>query len=218
MIVVVADGSQAGLRAVEWAAREAADRVVTLHVLHAVSAAVGGAKTPPEDGLVDAARAIGEGADAVLKQARAAALAAEPRILVTTAIVPGDPRPALIEAAREAELLVIGDHGLADHGLGTFGEPPVNSAGLGVPPCVLCDVVVVGRPPSLHGLDIEIEAEPAIAPSTHLKKIIRLPPAKWLFDPADVERDDADLRGLLGAVGTLELHSRPDRTFPDERV
>jgi hypothetical protein len=178
MIVVVTDGSRTGLRAVEWAAREAADRAVGLHVVHAVSA--------------------GGGAGAVLGRARAAALAAEPRILVTTATVPGDPRPALIEAGREAELLVMGDHRLADYGLGTFHEPPVNSAGLSVPPCVLCDVVVV-RP----------------------DRVVRLPPAKWLFDPKEAERDDLEsddlgLCGLLGAV--VELNSRPGHPLPDARA
>jgi hypothetical protein len=194
MIVVVADGSQAGLRAVEWAAREAAERAVTLHVMHAVSAAWW-AKEPPENGLAGAPREVGA---AVLKQARAAALAAEPRVLVSTAIVPGDPRPALVEAAREAELLVIGDHGLVDHGLGCFDEPPVNSAGLGVPPCVLCDVVVVRQPSS--SADLDLKARAAVAPWSPPKKVVRLPPAMWLFDPTDGERDEAGLRGLLGAA------------------
>ena len=59
MIVVVADDSQAGLRAVEWAAREAARHSIPLHVLHAVS--VAWQATVREDGIAGAAGAIVEG-------------------------------------------------------------------------------------------------------------------------------------------------------------
>ncbi|GAA0239333.1 hypothetical protein GCM10009527_039920 [Actinomadura nitritigenes] len=192
MIVVVADDSQAGLRAVEWAAREAARHSIPLHVLHAVS--VAWQATVREDGIAGAAGAIVEGAGAVLERARAVALTAEPRVPVTTAVVRGDPRPALIEAAREAELLVIGDRGLADHGLGTFSEPPVNSAGLGVSTYVLCDMVVVRRPAD----------------------VLRLSPAQWLFDPADVRLDEIDPYGLLGMIRPLETHFGSGLPLPSE--
>ncbi len=190
MIVVVADGSQAGLRAVGWAAREAARRTIALHVLHAAS--VAWKAFAEEDGIAEAVEAIGDGPGAVLERARAAALAAEPRVPVTTAVVQGDPRPALIEAAREAELLVIGDRGLADHGLGTFSEPPVNSAGLGVSTYVLCDVVVVRR----------------------TAQAVRLSPAQWLFDPVDAQQDEIGLHGLLATTGPLELHLNSGLLFP----
>lgn len=186
MIVVVADGSAAGLRAVEWAAREAAGRAIGLHVLHAVS--VAWKTTVDEDGIDAAVQVIGDGAAVVLERARAAALTAEPRVPVTTAVVRGDPRPALVEAAREAELLVIGDRGLVDHGLGTFSEPPVNSAGLGVSTYVLCDVVVVRR-----------SAEPA-----------RLSPAQWLFDPMNVRSDEIAATAIVDGISIFLARSAFD--------
>lgn len=192
MIVVLADGSQAGLQAVEWAAHEAARGVMGLHVLHAVSAVWNPAAQG--DGCAGAVELIGDGAGAVLERARARALTCEPRVPVTTAVVRGDPRPALVEAAREAELLVLGDHGLVDHGLGAFSEPPVNSAGLAVSAYVLCDVVVVRWPTGA----------------------VRLSPAQWLFDPTGVRLGDIDPCGLFKAAEALELGLSSSFLLPNE--
>jgi nucleotide-binding universal stress UspA family protein len=194
MIVVLADGSQAGLQAVEWAAHEAAQGAVGLHVLHAVSAAWKPAAQG--DGSAGAVEVVGDDAGAVLDRARVRALTCEPRVPVTTAVVRGDPRPALVEAAREAELLVLGDRGLVDHGLGAFSEPPVNSAGLGVSTYVLCDAVVVRRPTGA----------------------LRLSPAQWLFDPTGARLGEIDPCGLFKAAEALELGLTSSFLLPSERA
>ncbi|WSG18705.1 universal stress protein [Nonomuraea sp. NBC_01738] len=61
---------------------------------------------------------------------------------VESALLPGDPRPALIEAARGAELLVVGNHGL-----GGFRGLLLGSTAYGVAGHAACDVVIVrGQP------------------------------------------------------------------------
>ncbi|MGW3811887.1 hypothetical protein [Micromonospora sp. NPDC005113] len=57
---------------------------------------------------------------------------------------------------------------------------------------------------SLHELEAEVEAELAMAESSHPEEAMKLPVTEWLFDPADAQRDEVGLRSLLGAVETLE--------------
>jgi nucleotide-binding universal stress UspA family protein len=83
VIVVGADGPQARLRAVEWAAREAALREVPLHVVHALTKAWV-LETPPDGRLAGVARWRREGTSEVLDQTRAAALAAAAAISPST--------------------------------------------------------------------------------------------------------------------------------------
>ncbi|MCK2218667.1 hypothetical protein MF672_033455 [Actinomadura sp. ATCC 31491] len=61
----------------------------------------------------------------------------------------------------------------------------------------------------LAGLRAEVEIE--LAEAGRSEEEAGLPAADWLFDPAETEREEIGLRGLLGAVEALEggLH-RPD--------
>jgi nucleotide-binding universal stress UspA family protein len=100
-IVVGADGSECGLRAVRWAAGEAARRGAPLRIVHA-SANVGrggvaGATAP------DLPRARGATA-----QAYTVARHTEPSVPTSTEVVPGDAVTALVRAAEDARLLVLG--------------------------------------------------------------------------------------------------------------
>lgn len=63
---------------------------------------------------------------------------------------------------------------------------------------------------SLHGLEIEIEAEVTIVESSHPLDFADTPVTEWLSDPTDDERYEVDLRGLLDAVEAVE-----DATFPN---
>jgi hypothetical protein len=62
--------------------------------------------------------------------------------------------------------------------------------------------------PFLHKLEVEVEAELELAESSE-SQAPGASPAEWLFDPADVEREEVGLRNLLGAVEALELDSPP---------
>jgi hypothetical protein len=65
--------------------------------------------------------------------------------------------------------------------------------------------------PFLHKLEVEIQAELVIAESSEPGEAFGTSPTEWLFDPADVEREEVGLRNLLGAVEALELDSPPIR-------
>jgi hypothetical protein len=68
--------------------------------------------------------------------------------------------------------------------------------------------IPTGDNDSLYELEVEVEAELAMAESSDPEEAMRLPVTEWLFDPADVQRDEVGLRGLLGAVEALEGDSR----------
>ncbi|MBB3083382.1 universal stress protein [Geodermatophilus sabuli] len=90
-VVVGADGSECGLRAVRWAAEEAARRGAPLRIVHA------GAIAPdvPRD----------RGATA---QAYTVARHTEPSVATSTEVVTDAPVTALLRAAEDAQLLVLG--------------------------------------------------------------------------------------------------------------
>ncbi|MEV4471851.1 universal stress protein [Nonomuraea sp. NPDC049504] len=67
------------------------------------------------------------------------------------ALAPGDPRTALIRAAREAELLVIGSHGI-----GGVRGLLVGPVAFGVAGHAPCDVAVIHAPPSLPRAEIVV--------------------------------------------------------------
>ncbi|MGJ6966803.1 hypothetical protein ACSDR0_33305 [Streptosporangium sp. G11] len=61
----------------------------------------------------------------------------------------------------------------------------------------------------LHELRVEVETELILVESSHSEEVADLPVTEWLFDPADVQRDEIGLRSLLGAVEALEGDFRP---------
>jgi len=69
----------------------------------------------------------------------------------------------------------------------------------------------------LHKLEAEVQAELVVAESSESGEALATSPAEWLFDPADVEREEVGLRNLLGAVEALELGSAPVRE-PDRHA
>jgi len=136
MILVGVDGSRAGLEAAGWAAREAALRRVPLRVVHAIPAWV--LETGGDGPYAGVARWMREGAETVLAGAVDRARREVPGLEVEAVPIPGDPRPALVKAAAEAELLVVGNHGL-----GGFRGLLLGSVAQGVAGHAPCDVVMV---------------------------------------------------------------------------
>jgi hypothetical protein len=67
----------------------------------------------------------------------------------------------------------------------------------------------IGDNESLHELEAEVEAELAMAESSHPEEVADLPVSQWLFDPADAQRDEVALRSLLSAVETSEEDTSP---------
>jgi hypothetical protein len=60
-------------------------------------------------------------------------------------------------------------------------------------------------------LEVEIEAEISMSESSRPEEAADRPISKWLFDPADVQREDVERRNLLSAVEELEGDHRPRR-------
>jgi nucleotide-binding universal stress UspA family protein len=140
-IVVGIDGSDASKEALSWALAEArlrGDTVVAVHAWmtpYTVPAALPGAPmTPVDDGMAEAIR---NGAEALLAETVAEAGAAGD-VTIEKRVVEGPAATALIEAAKGAELLVVGPRG---HGgftgllLGSVSDQVVNHAP--------CPVVIV---------------------------------------------------------------------------
>ncbi|WP_448612446.1 universal stress protein [Geodermatophilus sp. URMC 60] len=99
-LVVGADGSECGLRAVRWAAEEAVRRNAPLRIVHA----------NPQLGRRGVA-----GSPAELPRARGATAQAytvarhtAPSVPVSTEVVPGEPVAALLRSAEDAQLVVLG--------------------------------------------------------------------------------------------------------------
>ncbi|MGC5039970.1 universal stress protein [Streptomyces sp. DT190] len=122
-IVVGVDGSESSLRAVDWAADEAALREVPLHVLYAslwerYEQAV--FPTAPE-------RSERLLTDVLVVAAAKRARERVPGVKVTTEVVPAGPVPVLRRAAGKASALVVGNRGR-----GGAGELLLGSVGLAV--------------------------------------------------------------------------------------
>ena len=100
-LVIGADGSECGLRAVRWAAEEAVRRDAPLRIVHATRQhghrGVAGS-APPE-----LPRARGATA-----QAYTVARHTAPSVAVSTEVAPGEPVTALLRAAEDAQLVVLG--------------------------------------------------------------------------------------------------------------
>lgn len=105
-IIVGIDGSANARAALRWSISHArtGDTIRLLHAWSASPAIVDAGLARADDGTA---------AQALLRHeaSRAHNLGPSPGVEITTSAVQGDPRVALIEAAREADLLVIGARG-----------------------------------------------------------------------------------------------------------
>jgi nucleotide-binding universal stress UspA family protein len=136
-IVVGVDGSPEGDRALQWAVREADRRGGTVQAVIAWAfddidrAQI--AKTHPSEEQANAERAIARSVAAVHE--------AHPGVTVASEVVEGRPFTVLAEAAKDADLLVIGSHG---HGrlyhavVGSVADECIRAA--------ICPVVVIPVP------------------------------------------------------------------------
>lgn len=109
-VTVGVDGSSESIAAADWAAREAARHAVPLRLLHAweqrprAYAPIAGAAAAPPDT---------EWSERMLGEAEARLTRRHPGLRIIVDQIAGDPATALLAAAGEAELLVLGSRGLA---------------------------------------------------------------------------------------------------------
>ncbi|MFJ9549251.1 universal stress protein [Streptomyces erythrochromogenes] len=124
-LVVGVDGSAESRAAADWAAREAERRNLHLHVVHAW-------RWQPlavpvvQDRAVEARRA-----EEILEETEAELTRRHPRLALTAEVVPDVPVPALLRAAKGAEMLVLGSRGygaVAGFLLGSYGQQLIAAA------------------------------------------------------------------------------------------
>jgi nucleotide-binding universal stress UspA family protein len=161
-IIVGADGSAHSLRAIEWAADEAARRNVPLRVVHALAPWLYDVPVDPRLGAVR--EWLITGGQEVVDAAVAAARARAPEIVVRAEAVPGGAARALLERARNASMVVLGSHGV-----GTVAGLLLGSTALQVVAHTAAPAVVVRhlepmpRQEIAVGVDGSPVGEPAIA-------------------------------------------------------
>ena len=139
-IVVGSDGSDVSRYAVEWAAREAELRGEPLRIVHAVQRWL--LDAPTEGPASEVGKWAREDAGNLLDEAATQAKQAAPAAEVSTELLSGDARPALIEAADDASMLVVGGRGE-----GGFAGLLLGSVAHGVLGHTRCPAVVVQNPP-----------------------------------------------------------------------
>jgi len=207
MIVVGVDGSRTGLEAAGWAGAEAALRRTPVTVAHAV------AKWICEDGggpYAEVARWMRENATTVLAAAEDRIRREHRDVQVASELLPGDPRSALIKAAEDAELLVVGSRGI-----GGVRGLLIGSVAHGVAAHAHANVVLVherprsprgeivagvdGSPSGLRAFDFAL-AEAAMR-GARLRAVQAWAwPQPGGFEPADSDSEQDTLRALRELV------------------
>lgn len=181
-IAVGVDGSSGARRAVAWAAREAVLRNAPLLLVHASKMLVRGGS------LSEAARERLEAERrALLDRARAQVLKDAPRLVVDVRVAAADPGVELVEAAEQAQLLVVGARGTGGFEGLLLGSVSLYAAAHAGCPIVTMPAVaatVHERAPVVLGVDEIHDAGPAVG---------------WAFEEAD--RRAADLVVLHGVKG-----------------
>lgn len=146
-IVVGVDGSWASKTVLRFAIEEAVLRQSSVHVVHAWRYATGGLYTygtarrwrPAEDSSMRRARTEQDRLEKLVR-----ALVPDARVQLTQSAVEGDPAHVLLEAAHDAQLLVVGsrsDGGVASPPLGSVGQQCAHHA-----PCPVLVVRPLGTP------------------------------------------------------------------------
>ncbi|WP_214317831.1 universal stress protein [Nonomuraea sediminis] len=135
MILAGVDGSHAAREAAAWAAREAGLRGADLTVAYAMPR---WACETDSGRYSEVAAWMRQSATEVLEAAAERARQERPEVSLTSRYLPGDPRTALIRAAADAELLVVGNHGV-----GGVRGLLIGSVAYGVAGHAPCPVVVV---------------------------------------------------------------------------
>ncbi|MFE9634041.1 universal stress protein [Streptomyces sp. NPDC006463] len=144
-LVAGVDGTPESRAAADWAAREAVRRDLPLHVVHAWL------WQPLELPLVQNRDAEARRADDILKQAEGELIHRYPGLTLTAEVLSDAPVPALLHAAKGAEMLVLGTRGhgaLAGFLLGSYGRQVIAAAE--------CPVVSVR---SAHGRPVAVPEE-----------------------------------------------------------
>ncbi len=133
-VVVGIDGSQAALRAAEWAVDEAASREMPLRLLHVIP---GNVEPAPLAAVGNVPMEV-EYSETALSTASAAVEATGKPVKVETELVRGDPAKILIAESRSAAMICIGSVGI-----GRFARALLGSTAAEVAEAAQCPVAII---------------------------------------------------------------------------
>jgi nucleotide-binding universal stress UspA family protein len=133
-VVVGIDGSQAAIRAAEWAVDEAVSREVPLRLVEVIPEQV----EPAPFASVGNVQMEVEYAGTALRIASAAVTASGQPVKVETAILRGDPATALIAESRDAEMVCVGSTGI-----GRFARALLGSTVAELAEAASCPVAII---------------------------------------------------------------------------
>jgi len=133
-IVVGIDGSQAAIRATEWAVDEAVSREVPLRLVEVIPQQA----EPAPFASVGNVRMELEYAETALRIASAEVTASGQPVKVETAILRGDPATALIAESRDAEMVCVGSTGI-----GRFARALLGSTVAELAEAASCPVAII---------------------------------------------------------------------------
>lgn len=139
-LVVGVDGSPTATLAVRWAAREAVLRDASLELVSAWEVPVTGVGfgygfAPVPDEML---KGLVQGAEELLAKEAEQARDVAPDLDITTRVAEGPAAPALIDASRDADMLVVGSRGM-----GGFRELLLGSVSAQCAHHAACPVVIV---------------------------------------------------------------------------
>jgi nucleotide-binding universal stress UspA family protein len=123
-VVVGIDGSQAAIRAAEWAIDEAVSREAELRLIHVIHEQV----EPATIVSVDNERMELEYGETALSMASAAVATTGKPVKVETAILRGDPASTLIAESRDADMVCVGSVGIARFARALLGSTAASLA------------------------------------------------------------------------------------------
>lgn len=133
-IVVGIDGSQAAVRAAEWAVDEAVSREVPLRLVEVIPQQA----EPAPLASVGNMRMEVEYAETALRIASAAVTASGQPVKVETAILQGDPAAVLLAESRDAEMVCVGSTGI-----GRFARALLGSTAAELAEAASCPVAII---------------------------------------------------------------------------
>ncbi|WP_406404538.1 universal stress protein [Streptomyces sp. NBC_00879] len=157
-IMVGVDGSGRSLRALVWAAREAALRSCALRIIHVLPPEHEYASTPEGRAWEESHRDR-----SVVAEATTIAREAHPDLDVTSALPSGAPPAVLLAESERAHTLVLGAKGLGGFGSLLLGSVALQVVGHAVSPVVVVNHVTTGHGRIVVGADGSAHSRAALA-------------------------------------------------------
>ena len=216
-VVVGIDGSQAAIRAAEWAVDEAVSREVPLRLVEVIPEQV----EPAPFASVGNVQMEVEYAGTALRIASAAVTASGQPVKVETAILRGDPATALIAESRDAEMVCVGSTGI-----GRFARALLGSTVAELAEAATCPVAIIRtqqRRPKPGSSLIVVAVNDSPGNDDVVEQAIReaqlrhapvLALGVWRRDLAEMPSDELDRRVHFWErrYPSVQFHARATRT------